>query len=480
MRLQHPLKILSYSAKNLWLLIFPLIRGLLSIRLGDTQAFIAWLQGAWFDLLTLVVIILMGYIRWNFSQYTIADNSLIFLNGVIVKTRTVIPLKNVSSITEEKLIYLRPFKATRLFVDTRAGAINSDLTLLVTKKDLLYLRKSLANDDVTINSEKSFEYKPHFWHTFFFSFVFSNTLSGAVYIFIFLFKSGSILEQFLERSVIDEFNIVTENITDMLMLNVSPIFVGLALIIAFSWLLSFITNIVRYTKFKIVKNPKGVFISTGVFNKHRYKIYENMVNYADLCQSLITKVFKFVSINVNCSGYGSKNEEIPVFIPIMSRKYCQETISAIMPNMNIYPNNYKPKLTNFWRYTYKAIIPYALLTVAYFTAVHYFPSAKNMIKFLTLMIEIPIVWYLIVSIISLFTTGFSLKDNQLCIRYSRGYTFHTILVSDVKVAKVTITQTIFQKYSGTYNLIFYLTTEQSQGHKVMGMPKSAIEPFISK
>lgn len=480
MKRQHPLKILSYSAKNLWLLIFPLIRGLLSIRLGDTKALMDWFKGAWFDILTLILIVLIGYIRWNFSRFIVKDNSIIFINGVIVRTRKIIPLKNISAITEEKSFYLRPFKATRLLVNTRAGSLDKDLSFLITEDSLHYLRRNFHSSDFINKDTKDFEYKPHLWHTIFFSFVFSSTLTGAIYIFVFLFKTGSILEQFLQRSVLDEFNMVTENVASMLMLNVSPIFVGLSLIIAFSWLISFITNILRYTNFRIKKNSLGVFIRTGVITKRRYKICTNMVNYTDLCQSFWTKIFKFVSINVSCSGYGSSNEEIPVFIPIMNRKNCQNTISAIMPTMKVYPNNYKPRWTNFWRYTYKAIIPCVIVLVAYYIGMYFFSNASNMIKFLTLMIELPLLWYLVISIISLFTTGFSLKDNQLCIRYSKGFTFHTILVSDVKIAKVSITQTIFQKFSDTYNIIFYLNSEQSQGHKVMGMPKSAIEPFLSK
>lgn len=480
MKRQHPLKILSYSAKNLWLLIFPLIRGILSIRIGDIQALVDWFAGAWFDILTLLIILLTGYVRWQFSRFNVKDNSIIFLNGVIVRTRKIIPLNSISSVTEEKSFFLRPFKATTLFVNTRAGTLDKDLSLLVTEKTLHWLRNAINTNDVTTDNSQTFEYKPNFWHTFFFSFIFSSTLTGAIYIFVFLFKAGSIVEQFLQRSVIDEFNMVTETVTEKLMLNVSPIFVGLSLIIAFSWILSFITNIIRYTNFKIKKNSHGVFIRTGVLTKRRYKICENMVNYTDLCQSFWTKIFKFVSINVNCSGYGSTNEEIPVFIPIMSRKNCQDTISAIMPNMKIYPNNYKPRWTNFWRYTYKSIIPCVLVVMVYLVGIYFLPSATSVIRFITLMLELPLIWYLIISIISLFTTGFSLKDNQLCIRYSKGFSFHTILVSDIKIAKVSITQTIFQKYSDTYNITFYLTTEQSQGHKVMGMPRSAIEPFISK
>jgi uncharacterized membrane protein YdbT with pleckstrin-like domain len=187
-----------------------------------------------------------------------------------------------------------------------------------------------------------------------------------------------------------------------------------------------------------------------------------------------------MSINVDCSGYGYTNDEIPVFIPIMSRKTAQNTISALMPTMKVYPNNYKPRWTNFWRYTYKSILLIVSTMVAYHTVKHFYPSIKDILKFLAIMIEIPSVWYFIISVMSLFTTGFSLVDSQLCIRYSKGFSFHTILVSDVKLAKVSITQTIFQKLGGTYNIAFYVTTEKKKRHVVMGVPSCAVEPFINK
>ncbi|MGN1411271.1 MAG: PH domain-containing protein [Oscillospiraceae bacterium] len=479
MKHQHPLKILFYSSKNLWLLIFPLIRGLLSISFGDVVALYDWFSGAWFDLLIVFIILFIGYVRWQFSCFKISDDCIVFLNGVFIKTRKIIPLKNISSITEERTFYLRPFKATKLLVNTRAGTLDKDLLLLVNDKDLSTLRRSFKSDFQSYSEKNQFDYKPKFWHTLFFSFVFSSTLSGAIYIFVFFFHTGDVLEQFLQHSVIDEFNTVTENVSKILMLNVSPIFVSISLLIAFSWLMSFIRNVLRYTKFRIRKNSFGVFINTGIFTKRNYKIVSERVNYLDLKQNFITKIFKFTSINVDCSGYGYKKDEIPVFIPIMSRKNSQKTISALMPTMKIYPNNYKPRWTNLWRYTYKAVLLIVGFFILYFILNYFFPNAKSIIDFIIIMAEIPSVWYLIISVISLFTTGFSLVDNQLCIRYSRGFSFHTILVSDIKLAKISVTQTIFQKFSETYNISFYITTEKKQKHKVMGISKSAIKSIVS-
>ena len=47
---EHPIKILRYSAKNLWLLIFPLLRSLRFYPFSF-QNLIDWGAGVWFDLL---------------------------------------------------------------------------------------------------------------------------------------------------------------------------------------------------------------------------------------------------------------------------------------------------------------------------------------------------------------------------------------------------------------------------------------------
>ena len=52
---EHPIKILRYTAKNLWLLIFPLLRSAHFFPFSAKEV-AAWLHGAWFDLLICVLI----------------------------------------------------------------------------------------------------------------------------------------------------------------------------------------------------------------------------------------------------------------------------------------------------------------------------------------------------------------------------------------------------------------------------------------
>ena len=83
---EHPIKILRYSAKNLWLLIFPLLRSLRFYPFSF-QNLIDWGAGVWFDLLVALLILGIGTLRWHaciyyFDEVTIRSRSGILLQRV--------------------------------------------------------------------------------------------------------------------------------------------------------------------------------------------------------------------------------------------------------------------------------------------------------------------------------------------------------------------------------------------------------------
>ena len=131
---EHPLKILKYSAKNIWLLIFPLLRGVYTYHF-DKNWLYSWVKGAWFDIAVLGAIIIFGFVRWFFSRIDFTQEELVHRDGVFVRVNTYIPFKNVSSVTIERPFYMAPFRAMRFRCDTRAGIFKTvDLKLLVSKK----------------------------------------------------------------------------------------------------------------------------------------------------------------------------------------------------------------------------------------------------------------------------------------------------------------------------------------------------------
>ena len=96
---EHPLRILRYCTKYLWLLIFPIIRG--AYHFATKEDVFAWLKGTWFDLLILLAIAGFGFLMWFFREYTIENGQIYVQDGIIVTRRRYLPLRNLSAITIE-------------------------------------------------------------------------------------------------------------------------------------------------------------------------------------------------------------------------------------------------------------------------------------------------------------------------------------------------------------------------------------------
>ena len=59
---EHPIKILRYCIRNLWLLIFPLLRSSVLFPFSP-EALLRWLHGAWFDILIFLTILGIAVLR---------------------------------------------------------------------------------------------------------------------------------------------------------------------------------------------------------------------------------------------------------------------------------------------------------------------------------------------------------------------------------------------------------------------------------
>ena len=172
---EHPLKILKYSAKNIWLLIFPLIRGIYTYHF-DKNWLYSWIKGAWFDIAVLGVILMFGFVRWYFSRIYFTPEELVHRDGVIFRVNTYIPFRNVSSATLEMPLFMVPFKAVRFHCDTRAGIFKTvDLKLLVGEKAREAIMQRMPDVD-EVNKIKGIP-QPNSLSVLLFSVFFSSGLS---------------------------------------------------------------------------------------------------------------------------------------------------------------------------------------------------------------------------------------------------------------------------------------------------------------
>lgn len=466
---EHPLKILKYALKNIWLLIFPMLRGIRTAHL-DLDVFVSWIEGAWFDILFIIIIVGYGFLRWARTWIRFGENETSYISGVFIRSEINIPYKNISVASEEEPFYLRPFKAAIIKADTRGGAFKkSDMSLLLKKNDLSELNKRISVLNKKGQKQKTIEIHPKLFTMIFFSFVFSSSLSGAAYISAFFFQIGRVSKDLVENEMKNALDQITNEVSSEFALGISPAAIALGIIIIATWLFSFISNIFRYAGFSMKKNSSSIKVSMGAVTKRNYHIIKDKINYIDMRQSMIMRFFKKTSLNISCSGYGSIKNELPVLFPILDKKQTDRALDILDFGKRIGRRDIAANRAAVM--TFLGIPLLACIGIPFFSAalIRFFPSFSQFIIPFAIMAEIPSVWMAVVRIVSLLITGISFEENFICIRYSRLFSFHTVLADRKKIAKIQIIQNPIQKKMKRCRLDFYFSSETPKKNKLRGI-----------
>ena len=473
---EHPIKMLKYSFKNIWLLVFPLMRGIYTYHF-DKNWFYSWVKGAWFDIAVLGVILIFGFVRWFFSRIDFTSEEIVHRDGVFVRVNTYIPYKNISSTTTEQPFFLAPFKAVRFRCDTRAGIFKTvDMKLIVGKRAFNAIMQHMPD----INEKKKIEGLPqiNMLSVLLFSIFFSSGFSGTIYVATFFFKGGDIAYNIISRSL----NLLTEEtakISDKLVLKIptAALFIGVFFIV--SWFLSFLVNLFRYGKFEIECDKKYMKIGYGILNRKEYRIKTSHINYTDLRQNLIMKMFGAVAVNINCPGYGASKNRLPVLLPVKFEKNLSKDLNVIGIYSGI-KNDYSAQPAGIGSYLLIPLLITALIIPFHDLIAELFPRFSELSFFIAVMLEIPSVWFIIVKFTALMTSGVALYENKIMIRCSAWTRFHTVVSEKDKIIKIELEQNLLQAMSGRCAMSIWFEGEEHRRYKIKAMKAEEVRKIAKR
>ena len=85
------------------------------------------------------------------------------------------------------------------------------------------------------------------------------------------------------------------------------------------------------------------------------------------------------------------------------------------------------------------------------------------------MLEIPAVWFVIVKLVALMTSGVAIFDDKIIIRCSKWTKFHTVVSTREKIAKLEFEQNLLQALSGRCALSIWFEGEEHRKFKIKAM-----------
>ena len=466
---QHPIKILSYTTRSFWLLLIPLTRSLIAVKFDIAS----WLRGWWLDIVVIAIIFLYAFFRWYFVTFTIDNSRICASAGFFGLVKTTIPFEKICSVCCSQSPLYRPFKAYSVYIDTNSGSeVTSDLKLAMRAEQVNALKK-LTKTEI---SKATFSYSPRKRNLLIFSLLFSSTLSGVILFSTLIIQSTRIIGREVEERFFHKLSEYAKYFT----VKLPKYVVIVAMIVILGWLYSFVLNIMRHWNFTVIRTGKRLKIKSGIFTKRYHILWVDKINYIDVQQSLLMKLFKICSVHIHCSGYGKSRREIAALVPVTTLSEVLNTIGHLLPEISAPQIQLKPRLKNIMRFLWPPIWLCMGIPAAGVILYQIFPNWSEIIRFVAIITEIPSVWLLVVKIASAFTTGIGADSSYAIFSYCKLYKFHTVIVPRKKISKTTLYQTPMQYLARNCTLEFNTHGESSVCHRIKNFPLLKAQRFLAR
>ena len=474
MRRQHKIAILQYTTGNFWLLLIPLIRGLISMRFDVYH----WIKGAYLDIIVILLMFGLAYFRWHFICFEAREKEIYVREGAIFKSELTLPYSAIACAACCKPFLFRPFKAVKISLDSDSHPIGkkrskADVTLLVAEKDYLQLCNNLSAE----NEGLKISYQASKKDMIIFSLLFSSALSGIIFMGTFFIQGSRLVGKQLEKELLSAVNNVTE-IVKIVAEEAMTFSVALTMVIAAGWLMSFLSNLFRHIRFKISRCGDNIVVENGYFSHWKYYVNYSRINYADLRQNLLMKIAKIMSVHVSCTGYGKDRNEMPVFVPVTTKRRVMSTMEMMLPDFTQSNIAIKPKRTYIMAYIWLPLVLAIAVPTTAAVLCGIFSEWAGTIKFLGAMLELFSLYLLAVKIIAKLSTGIGVGKDGLTVVYCRANRFHTVIVPKRRIAYIKIRRTPFQRIGRCCDVVIYTRGERVKGHRVRGIPLAAAENFV--
>lgn len=453
---QHPLAMLQYTYKYLYLLLVPLLRGLWHIH--SPEGLYRWMRGTWIDILAVLLLLGLPFASWWCNIYSLTDDAFVLYRGIFLRRTSYIPRHHITTLSVAQPLLLRPLNIVRLFIDTDAGnKRHTDFRLLINSRQAASILEQQPPD---AHLPKHI-HRPRLYRLLLLSVLSSNSLSGILLLAITFHQAGVLLGQEFQSQVLNNLQNATAYVTI-----IPRTAAAVAFLLVVGWCMAALRNLLQHAPFRVIRCEHTLTIRTGFLTRREYACVARGINYIDMRQTLAGRLLHVYTAFIHCVGYGKAKNTLSVLIPYCRARTCQQELAGLVPEHKIQPAHQRPAPFSLFRYCRLPLCLALLLCPLALRASLWFPNWREIIYYLIGMAYIPCLWLLAVRIVDRYTAGLSRGETGYTIRYSRLFTLHTVSIPNDKLVTWRLQQSPFQKRIGTCTVLLYTYNESRQPHRL--------------
>ncbi len=299
----HPLNILKFVRKLLFVLLLPLLRSALNYGLQGTLSTLVRWESA-----LAVILIAYGVLRWARFRVTIEDGMLSIRSGLFFSRVAEVPLSSVTCVYVENDPVLTLFGAVKVAIDTNAWEFkNSDFEFYISRK-----RVGELCDALKTVTPRNRIYLCTLRQIALMSLSSASALSGLLVTASIINTGGKLLGDTLEKRLVETLNAVTKLLSQI----IPPAATTLAALLVVGSCISFLMTLFKHMSFVVRCNKKGVLIEQGFFRHKRSFIRRDAIGVGIISMPPLLHLFRRASLCIHASGYGTENGERSILFPV--------------------------------------------------------------------------------------------------------------------------------------------------------------------
>lgn len=315
----HPIAIVFNMIKSIKDLLFFFLFILVT---GDMFAFLIFLG------IFLVGNFIYALLAWYRFSYYVEENTLWIEYGIFKRTKRSIAKNRIQSIDFTESIIHRPFKLTKVQIETASGGPKAEAALsAIPLSDAIDLRKVLTDKQgETIPSEQ--ENMPVKTITFHRLLIAGITSGGVGVILGFLGIALTELEDLIPDNIYD--------VTYEWFVSTSIMMVGLfiLLLLTIVWMVSVAWILLRYGKFTVKRTEKELLITRGLLERKQLTIPLSRIQAVGIEENMFRQPLGYLTVFAEVAG-GSTDEQLAdstVLFPLLHKTEVADFLEVFVPD----------------------------------------------------------------------------------------------------------------------------------------------------
>lgn len=377
----HPLFILNLLKPFLFVLIFPLIKGLYQyLRYRSVDGILS------LEIILFAIIFFIAFMRYRSIKINVHENRLSIKSGVLFIKKAAIKLSQVSCVKTSQSPLDAVFGAVTYRINTEAGKYGKpDFEFKLSRKDSERLSVLLYGNQGN-RAVKFSLYKLAFLAA-----TTSSAFTGIIISVPIINKLGNLLGIALNEMLFNEINTASEKMNNFF----PPIVNIVTLILLAGYTVAFIYSLLKYINFRLFLERDRLEIRSGFLVRYRTAFKKQSIKNVTVEQTSLMRIFKRYSINISVGGYGYGQKERAVLVPCGRRVEIKSHFSAYFPFLKaegkaIRPQRGKKNKRRFF------FLPVSYLAVIFFVSVTLmvkFPLFQSLILFVAAVTASIVLYY---------------------------------------------------------------------------------------